>query len=357
MFLGYNTNGLAHHDLFDAVALLADIGYRGVAITIDHNALPPGDCPNFRVSENGTVPLSDGETGQRIVRLRTLLEKLGMRSVIETGARFLLDPRVKHEPTLLSESARRRIDFYKYAVDCAAELGSDCVSLWSGAGTGPFFGQKADSADRSQTENMDLSPSVATYQQARPGKGTEVVVGNSFTNPSDLLRQPPPSPSHRQQAMDRLVEGLREVLDYAATKNVLIAFEPEPGMFIDTMSAFEELLGRIDAPNLRLTLDIGHLQCQGELPIPEVIRRWASRLVNVHIEDMRRGVHEHLMFGEGEIDFPPVLRALAEVGYPGGVYVELSRHSHEGPMAAMQAFKWMESFGAVGRRIGGDDFH
>ena len=123
-------------------------------------------------------------------------------------------------------------------------------------------------------------------------------------------------PRTRQQAMDRLVAGLREVLDYAAAKNVLIAFEPEPGMFIDTMSAFEELLGRIDAPNLRLTLDIGHLQCQGELPIPDVIRRWASRLANVHIEDMRRGVHEHLMFGEGEIDFPPVLRALAEVGYP-----------------------------------------
>ena len=41
MFLGYNTNGLAHHDLFDAVELLAEIGYRGVAITIDHNALPP----------------------------------------------------------------------------------------------------------------------------------------------------------------------------------------------------------------------------------------------------------------------------------------------------------------------------
>ena len=141
--------------------------------------------------------------------------------------------------------------------------------------------------------------------------------------------------------MDRLVAGLREVLDYAATKNVLIAFEPEPGMFIDTMPAFEELLGRIDVPNLRLTLDIGHLQCQGELPIAEVIRRWSSRLANVHIEDMRRGVHEHLMFGEGEIDFPPILRTLAEVGYTGGVYVELSRHSHEGPTAARKAFEFL----------------
>ena len=117
MFLGYNTNGLAHHDLFDAVELLADIGYRGVAITIDHNALPPGDC----------------STAEQIVRLRQRLEMLGMRSVIETGARFLLDPQKKHEPTLLSEAPRRRIDFYKHAVDCAAELGSDCVSLWSGS--------------------------------------------------------------------------------------------------------------------------------------------------------------------------------------------------------------------------------
>ena len=103
MFLGYNTNGLAHHDLFDAVELLAEIGYRGVAITIDHNALPPGDCPNFRVGENGTVPLAlakqaSGSCGCGVAG------KAGMRSVIETGARFLLDPRVKHEPTLLSES-------------------------------------------------------------------------------------------------------------------------------------------------------------------------------------------------------------------------------------------------------------
>ena len=41
MLLGYNTNGFVHHDVFDALALLAEIGYRGVAITIDHNALPP----------------------------------------------------------------------------------------------------------------------------------------------------------------------------------------------------------------------------------------------------------------------------------------------------------------------------
>jgi sugar phosphate isomerase/epimerase len=118
-------------------------------------------------------------------------------------------------------------------------------------------------------------------------------------------------------------------------------------MLIDTMAAYEQLLGCMDSPRLKLTLDVGHLHCQGETPIPEIIRDWAPRLVNVHIEDMRRGVHEHLMFGEGEMDFPPIIAALAEIGYDGGVHVELSRHSHEGPNAAKRAYNFLNPLIAV----------
>jgi sugar phosphate isomerase/epimerase len=97
----------------------------------------------------------------------------------------------------------------------------------------------------------------------------------------------------------------------------------------------------IDAPHLGLTLDIGHLWCQGELPLADAIARWGPRIVNVHIEDMRAGVHEHLMFGEGEIQFPPVLEALARAGYRGPLHVELSRHSHEAPQAAQRAYDFL----------------
>lgn len=69
--------------------------------------------------------------------------------------------------------------------------------------------------------------------------------------------------------------------------------------------------------------------------------QYGSRLANVHIEDMRAGVHEHLMFGEGEIDFPPVIAALAKIGYAGMVGVELSRHSHDGPKAAQRAYDFL----------------
>jgi L-ribulose-5-phosphate 3-epimerase len=277
MILGYNTNGLAHHDLFDAVELLAEIGYRSVAITIDHGALSPRE--DWR--------------GQ-LRQLRATLQRLGLRSAIETGARFLLDPREKHEPTLLSAdpAARaRRVEFYKHAIRCAAELESSCVSLWSG-----------------------------------------------------ILRQPlaAPGPIAVSQAMSLLTAGLEEVLRCAEQSGVLVGFEPEPGMLVDSMARFGDLLALVDAPNLKLTLDVGHLQCQGELPIANQIRRWSSRLVNVHLEDMRRGLHEHLMFGEGEIDFLPVLQTLTEVGYQGGIHVELSRHSHLAPQSARRAYAFVQ---------------
>ena len=60
-------------------------------------------------------------------------------------------------------------------------------------------------------------------------------------------------------------------------------------------------------------------------------------LVNVQIDDMRRGVHEHLEFGTGEVDFPPVLRGAREAGYRGLVAVELPRHSHAAPLVAARS--------------------
>jgi len=112
-------------------------------------------------------------------------------------------------------------------------------------------------------------------------------------------------------------------------------------MLIDTMASYEKLARELDAPHFALTLDVGHLHCQGELPIAAHIARWKSHLVNVHIEDMRPGVHEHLMFGEGDVDFPPIFRALEKANYQGGVHVELSRHSHIAPEAAQRAMAFL----------------
>jgi sugar phosphate isomerase/epimerase len=273
MLLGYNTNGFAHHRLEDALAILVQLGYQSVAITLDHHALNPYD-PSLT---------------EQVVAVRELLRQTSLRSVIETGTRFLLDKWRKHQPTLVSpdrNERERRLDFLRRAVDIAHELQADAVSFWSG-----------------------------TPVEAAPDS----------------------------VFMDRLVEGCRRLCDYAAARQIRLAFEPEPGMLIDTMARFEELQERVAQPVFGLTMDIGHLHCQGEVPIADHLRHWRHRLWNIHIEDMRRGVHDHLMFGEGEIDFPPVLHALEEIGYTGGVHVELSRHSFDAVETARRALAFLRS--------------
>jgi len=114
----YNTNGVQNHRLEDAVELIADAGYDGVALSLDVHHLDP------------FAPFLPS----RALKLGQRLDALGLRTVIETGARFLLDPRSKHEPTLISpdpDGRAHRLDFLRRCVE--AKLN---VLVAGGTGTG-----------------------------------------------------------------------------------------------------------------------------------------------------------------------------------------------------------------------------
>jgi L-ribulose-5-phosphate 3-epimerase len=279
---GYGTNGFANHRLADALTIIAELGYQGVALTLYQDHLDP------------YAP----DVSRQVTALADRLDRLGLGVVIETGARYLLDPWHKHAPTLVSDEGReRRIDFLKRAVRIAADLGAEAVSFWSGI---------------------------------KPAGVTDTV------------------------AADRLVSGCAEVVAAADAAGVPLGFEPEPGMFVADLDGYDRLLERLGRPpRLGLTLDIGHCRCLERESVPDCVRRAGPRLVNVQIDDMRRGTHEHLEFGEGEIDFPPVLAALAEVGYQGLVAVELPRHSHAAPDVCRRSLDFLRTAAEQARPVEG----
>jgi len=116
---------------------------------------------------------------------------------------------------------------------------------------------------------------------------------------------------------------------------------------VATVEQGRSLIQRVGEPILGLTVDVGHIHCHQEGDIPTLLRRVGDRLFNVHIEDMRAGIHDHLMFGEGELNFPPIIRALRDVGYQNGVYVELSRHAHDAVNAARQAMAFLKPLATI----------
>ncbi len=265
----YNTNGCGSHRLGDALDLMAEAGYAGVALTLDHHHLDPF--------------AEEWERQAGVVASQ--LHALQFGSVIETGARFLLDPRAKHEPTLVTASAEGRafrVAFLKRAIDIAAILGSEAVSFWGGV----------------------PKPGVA------PG-----------------------------EARAWLLEGLHAVTAYAAERGVVAAFEPEPGMAVETAAEWEAL----GVPGLKLALDTGHCLVTQDIDPAEAVRRYADRLGTVSIEDMARGTHVHLPFGTGDMDMPAILDALEAVAFPGLVCVELSRESPSADKAIPGSIAWLRA--------------
>jgi len=280
--LGYNTNGLSHHRVADALELCASLGYEGVALTPDAGLLDPY-----------AVDLDE------VASLRAQAEDLGLELTLETGSRFLLDPLRKHRPTLLEDDPRdrgRRVDFLERCIDLAAELGAGVVSFWAGTPPeGPLHGVRGDDP---------RSPEA------------------------DVL-------------WERLVPGVEQLLLRARGQAIRLAFEPEPGMFVERPAGYDELVRLLGAVGGELghCLDVGLCLCTGDLPVQDVIHRYADRLAQVHLDDVKDGVHEHRMFGSGDLDLPGVLHALIEVGYDGMAAVELSRDAHRGPEAAAEALE------------------
>lgn len=252
----YNTNGAQNHRLDDALALISEAGYDGVALTLDHHHLDP-----FAPDLSG-----------RADRLAARLSELGLGLVIETGARFLLNPRAKHEPTLVTPDPAARAlrrEFLWRALEVGAATGAEAVSFWSGV---PWTGDD------------------------------------------------------RGEAWRRLSEGVGYVAERAGELGVTAAFEPEPGMLVETIDDYRSLAWEV--PGLTLALDTGHCLVTGEREPEAAVREFAGGLGTVSIEDMKRGVHEHLPFGEGDMDLTAVLGSLREIGFGGLVCVELSRESH-----------------------------
>ncbi|GAB3955291.1 sugar phosphate isomerase/epimerase [Spirosoma harenae] len=134
------------------------------------------------------------------------------------------------------------------------------------------------------------------------------------------------------------VTAMREIAEYAQTKDVTLAVEYLNRFEIYLLTCTDDLVRYVQAvnhPNCRAAFDTFHANME-EKNIADAIRLCAPYLVHVQISENDRSTP-----GQGHINFDEVFSVLEEVGYEGPIAIEAFGPNPPSLAAATHIFRPM----------------
>lgn len=115
------------------------------------------------------------------------------------------------------------------------------------------------------------------------------------------------------------------ITEYAAKFGVMLAMESMKNSIWTLDRILDEIGDDPEETNLGICIDIGHANQSndaGRDPITNYLERYASQLIHLHLHDNDGERDEHLLPGEGNIDWPRVLGVLEGIGFAGTAVLE-----------------------------------
>jgi len=123
------------------------------------------------------------------------------------------------------------------------------------------------------------------------------------------------------QAYSRSQKNIRKLLPLAAELRVTIAVENVWNKFLLSPVEFARYIDEFDSPWLRAYVDVGNMILFGFAQ--DWLRTVGRRIVRIHLKDFRRKGSEWTNLLDGDVNWPQVRKALAEIGYRGYLTTEL----------------------------------
>jgi len=157
---------------------------------------------------------------------------------------------------------------------------------------------------------------IRTCIDAAVTVGSNVVAGPLYTPVGKTWRM---DDAERAAAVDRLVEALRPLADYAGERGVRLAIEPLNRFetsFLNTAAQTMDVVDRVDSPAVGVLLDTFHMNIE-EKDQAVAIRLAGDKLVHFHACGNDRGAP-----GADHIPWEAITAALHEIDYDGAVVIE-----------------------------------
>ena len=123
------------------------------------------------------------------------------------------------------------------------------------------------------------------------------------------------------QAYSRSQKNIRKLLPLAAELEVTIAVENVWNKFLLSPVEFARYIDEFDSTWLRAYVDVGNMILFGFAQ--DWLRTVGRRIIRIHLKDFRRKGSEWTNLLDGDVNWPQVRKALAEIGYRSYLTTEL----------------------------------
>jgi L-ribulose-5-phosphate 3-epimerase len=124
-------------------------------------------------------------------------------------------------------------------------------------------------------------------------------------------------------AWTRSQTQIRKLVPLAQELRVVIAIEEVWNKFLLSPLEFATYVDQFKSPWVKAWFDVGNVVLYGYPQ--DWIRTLGKRIVELHLKDFKRSEngYQWVNLGDGDIDWPEVRKALAEIGYSGTATTEL----------------------------------
>lgn len=290
MKLAFSTNAFKKYSLKESIRLIREVGYEGVEILCDvPHAYPPS---------------LDEED---ILSIQEIISKNNIE-ISNLNAFTLYAITDIYHPSWIESDKQLRELRIQHTINClrlAKKIGAKNISTEPG---GPI-----DVGNDNKYNN------------------------NDFKNNTNNKRS-----SYDLEALQEFfVNGIVRTSKVAEEYGVKILVEPEPGLLLQNSEQFLKFIKNINSHYVGLNFDMGHFFCVREDPAA-LIYNLAEHIGHFHLADIAHTrVHNHLIPGQGSVDFASIFKAISEINYQGFITVELYPYQDDPVYAARISHKYL----------------